>query len=176
MIRSSLESKLYIRKPLGSYLAPGTRDKSSPSFPNAWSLIVLASLVVLVLLAYRTRGASFRWDLFLATLDHVDWRWLAASICLILLSNVGRALRWQVMLRPFGHPDRRLAINFRYRHRSHRRGPARARRRSGPALSDRRPDRPAVLFPSGGLAAGAHARSARGLTALWLCPHTHSGE
>jgi uncharacterized protein (TIRG00374 family) len=41
--------------------------------------------------------------LFLATLDHVDWHWLTASICLILLSNVGRALRWQVMLRPFGH-------------------------------------------------------------------------
>ncbi len=57
-----------------------------------------------MLLAYRTRGATFRWDLFLATLEHVDWRWLAASICLILLSNVGRALRWQVMLRPFGHP------------------------------------------------------------------------
>jgi glycosyltransferase 2 family protein len=34
----------------------------------------------------------------------VDWRWLTTSICLILLGNVGRALRWQVMLRPFGHP------------------------------------------------------------------------
>ena len=67
-------------------------------------LVVLASLIALFLLAYRTRGVTFRWDLFLATLDHVDWRWLTASICLILLSNVGRALRWQVMLRPFGRP------------------------------------------------------------------------
>ena len=67
-------------------------------------LAIVVSLIVLVLLAYRTRGVSFRWDLFLATLSHVDWRWLAASICLILLSNVGRALRWQVMLRPFGRP------------------------------------------------------------------------
>jgi uncharacterized membrane protein YbhN (UPF0104 family) len=57
-----------------------------------------------VILAYRTRGLSFRWDLLLATLNDVDRRWLTASICLILLSNVGRALRWQVMLRPFGHP------------------------------------------------------------------------
>jgi uncharacterized protein (TIRG00374 family) len=64
----------------------------------------LAGVIAAVLLAYRTRGASFQWDLFLATLEHVDWRWLAASICLILLSNIGRALRWQVMLRPFGHP------------------------------------------------------------------------
>ncbi len=55
---------------------------------------------VLVILAYRTRGFSFRWNLFLDTLAHADWRWLAASISLILLSNVVRALRWQVMLRP----------------------------------------------------------------------------
>ena len=32
----------------------------------------------------------------------MDWKWLAISICLILLSNVGRALRWQVMLQPLG--------------------------------------------------------------------------
>ncbi len=68
------------------------------------ALIVAAGLLVIVLLAYRTWGTSFRWDLFLTTLDHVDRPWLAASICLILLSNVGRALRWQVMLRPFGTP------------------------------------------------------------------------
>jgi uncharacterized protein (TIRG00374 family) len=42
--------------------------------------------------------------LFLTTIERVDWRWMAASICLILLSNVGRALRWQVMLRPLGAP------------------------------------------------------------------------
>ena len=42
--------------------------------------------------------------MFLATLKQVNGAWLAASICLILLSNVGRALRWKVMLRPFGTP------------------------------------------------------------------------
>ena len=67
-------------------------------------LTVIASSLVLVLLAYRTSGVTFRWDLFFTTLDQVDWRWLTASICLILLGNVGRALRWQVMLQPFGHP------------------------------------------------------------------------
>jgi uncharacterized membrane protein YbhN (UPF0104 family) len=66
------------------------------------ALIVAAGLLVVFLLAYRTRGTSFRWDLFLTTLDRVEWPWLAASICLILLGNVGRAVRWQVMLRPFG--------------------------------------------------------------------------
>jgi hypothetical protein len=65
-------------------------------------LAILAILLILVLLAYRSRGASFRWDLFWSTLHGLEWSWLAVSICLILLSNVGRALRWQVMLRPFG--------------------------------------------------------------------------
>jgi hypothetical protein len=65
-------------------------------------LAIMAIALILVLLAYRTRGASFRWNLFWSTLDQVEWSWLAISICLILLSNVGRALRWQVMLRPFG--------------------------------------------------------------------------
>lgn len=65
-------------------------------------LAIVAGLLVLVLLAYRTHGVSFQWNVFLGTLAHLDWRWLIASICLILLSNVGRALRWQVMLRPLG--------------------------------------------------------------------------
>jgi len=73
-----------------------------PITPRTIILAVAAVAAILISLAYRTRGASFRWDLFWSTLDHVDWRWLAVSICLILLSNVGRALRWQVMLRPLG--------------------------------------------------------------------------
>lgn len=65
-------------------------------------MAIAAIALILFILAYRTRGASFRWDLFWSTLDRVDWRWLIVSICLILLSNIGRALRWQVMLRPLG--------------------------------------------------------------------------
>jgi len=51
----------------------------------------LAMALILIILAYRMRGLHFRWDLFWTTLDHVEWSWLAVSICLILLSNVGRA-------------------------------------------------------------------------------------
>jgi glycosyltransferase 2 family protein len=83
-------------------LPPEPTSRPRPS--RTLILTIVAACLVLVLLAYRTRGVTFRWDLFLATLRHVDWRWLTASICLILLSNVGRALRWQVMLRPFGRP------------------------------------------------------------------------
>jgi uncharacterized protein (TIRG00374 family) len=70
--------------------------------PRTILLAVAAIALILILLAYRTRGLNFRWDLFWSTLDQVEWSWLGVSICLILLSNVGRALRWQVMLRPFG--------------------------------------------------------------------------
>jgi len=73
-----------------------------PLMSRALVLAVVAILLIVVLLAYRTRGLNFRWDLFWRTLDRVEWSWLGLSICLILLSNVGRALRWQVMLRPFG--------------------------------------------------------------------------
>src|SRR3984957_10085342 len=106
MIRSSLESKLYIlhrRRPSTLLINLPPENSRSPPRSRTLLLAILASLLILVILAYRTHGVSFRWDLFLATLDQVDWPWLAASICLILLSNVGRALRWQVMLRPFGN-------------------------------------------------------------------------
>jgi glycosyltransferase 2 family protein len=77
-------------------------DRAGRTAPRTILLALLAIALILLILAYRTQGAHFRWDLFWSTLDQVEWRWLAVSICLILLSNVGRALRWQVMLRPFG--------------------------------------------------------------------------
>jgi glycosyltransferase 2 family protein len=106
MIRSSLESKLYILRRVRGRSPLITLAPESPTNPRRPSrtllLTVVASLLILVILAYRSRGTSFSWNLFLSTLDHLDWKWLATSIALILLSNFGRALRWQVMLRPLG--------------------------------------------------------------------------
>jgi uncharacterized protein (TIRG00374 family) len=66
-------------------------------------LIALAAFAVLAaILYYRMRGTSFQWGLFAATFQHIRWTWLAASICLMLLTYVGRAVRWEVMLRPLG--------------------------------------------------------------------------
>jgi hypothetical protein len=48
------------------------------------------------------RGTSFQWELFIETFKSIHWAWLAASICLMLLTYVGRAMRWEVMLRPLG--------------------------------------------------------------------------
>jgi glycosyltransferase 2 family protein len=89
-----------------------TRKKSHLPFASAGSFrfapskalygAVLAAFIAVLVLVYRTRGLSFRWDLFGSALRHADWRWLVASILLALLTVIGRALRWQVMLRPFG--------------------------------------------------------------------------
>ena len=71
-----------------------------------WAVrLVLAAGAVLLMawLFFRIRGSSFQWQLFLSTLSHVNGAWLIVSIVLILLTYWGRALRWEVMLRPLGH-------------------------------------------------------------------------
>jgi len=79
-----------------------TNNATSRGRARTLILAGLAIGLILVILAYRMRGLHFHWDVFWSTVARVDWIWLTVSICLILLSNVGRALRWQVMLRPFG--------------------------------------------------------------------------
>jgi glycosyltransferase 2 family protein len=65
-------------------------------------LIALGAVALLAAIVYRMRGTSFQWTLFAGTFKSIHWYWLAASICLMLLTYVGRALRWEVMLRPLG--------------------------------------------------------------------------
>jgi len=109
MIRSSLESKLYIlsgtrfsHQPAARRLvtAPQIAGQPRPKFPG-W-LLVLGGLIVLALLAYRIWGAAFDWKRFVGTFRGIDWRWFSAAILLILLTNLGRAVRWEIMLRPAG--------------------------------------------------------------------------
>ena len=59
-------------------------------------------MILLAVLGLRLKGASFAWDRFFATLHHIIWTWLGVAILLILLTYVGRAVRWEVMLRPLG--------------------------------------------------------------------------
>ena len=76
-------------------------------------VLALAALLVVVGLFYRLRGNSFQWQLFLDTLSHVNGAWLVVSMLLTLLGYWGRALRWEVMLRPLGRtvPIRRLTYD-----------------------------------------------------------------
>ena len=57
-----------------------------------------AAAVAFVL--YRWRTSGFSWQAFVDSLRNVDWNWLALALVLILATYVGRALRWEVMLRP----------------------------------------------------------------------------
>ena len=117
MIRSSLESKIYIlQRTFSGYQLEA--DPSQPRFPHLGTrrrmstprpirgrraaLVALAALLVLGIIAIRASGASFNWNLFLDTIQNVSWLWLTIAILLMLLTYVGRALRWEVMLRPLG--------------------------------------------------------------------------
>lgn len=49
---------------------------------------------------YRWQSSGFDWGAFTRTFTGVNWLWLSASIPFILAAYAGRALRWQVMVRP----------------------------------------------------------------------------
>jgi uncharacterized membrane protein YbhN (UPF0104 family) len=59
-----------------------------------------AALALLVYLWARARGEDFDTRLFWQTWRRADWRWLIASLLVMLLSYYGRVLRWAVLLEP----------------------------------------------------------------------------
>ena len=61
---------------------------------------VLAALAALAFVIYRWRTSGFSWQKFYLSLSQVDWSWMALALVLILGTYVGRALRWEVMVRP----------------------------------------------------------------------------
>src|SRR5882724_7372788 len=119
MIRSSLESKIYILEgPRPAYQLARRSGFVSVEYPTGsseprqrgsvlertWTrrilLIALAAIILLALLVYRLRTAPFQWQIFLTTFYRVNWFWLGISVGLMLTTYLGRALRWEVMLRP----------------------------------------------------------------------------
>ena len=61
---------------------------------------VAAMVAMAAFVAHRWRTSGFAWKAFAAALENVDCSWLALALALILGTYVGRALRWEVMLRP----------------------------------------------------------------------------
>ncbi|MBL8176261.1 MAG: flippase-like domain-containing protein [Bryobacterales bacterium] len=51
-------------------------------------------------LALRARGKEFEWEIFRSTFAGIHWGWFSTGVALVLLTYLGRAIRWQVMLRP----------------------------------------------------------------------------
>jgi glycosyltransferase 2 family protein len=64
------------------------------------ALGVAAALAAIAFVVHRWRTSGFDWGQFAAALRHVDWSWLLPAIALVLATYVGRALRWEIMLRP----------------------------------------------------------------------------
>ena len=61
---------------------------------------ILAILVAVLFVVYRWRHSGFSWDKFVGVFADVDWSWLSLAMALILATYVGRAMRWEIMLRP----------------------------------------------------------------------------
>ena len=68
-------------------------------------LALFTGLLVWLLLA-RWRESGFDWAAFAATFAGLRWEWIVAATAFGLSTYGGRALRWQVMLRPLTpHPN-----------------------------------------------------------------------
>jgi glycosyltransferase 2 family protein len=61
---------------------------------------ILAMLAAVVFVYYRWHDSGFSWPKFVGVFINVDWSWLALALALILATYVGRAMRWEIMLRP----------------------------------------------------------------------------
>jgi glycosyltransferase 2 family protein len=71
--------------------------------------LLLVALVALAILAHRALQSGFDWHRFWATFGRLDLLWLFLAALMILTSYLGRALRWQVMMRPVA-PHCRLSV------------------------------------------------------------------
>ena len=61
---------------------------------------IAATLAMAGFVVYRWRTSGFAWHEFAKALGGVDWSWLTLALALIMATYVGRAMRWEVMLRP----------------------------------------------------------------------------
>lgn len=63
-------------------------------------IAAVALIAAVWFVVQRLRTSGFAWRQFAAALAGVDWRWLALSMVLVMATYAGRALRWEVMIRP----------------------------------------------------------------------------
>lgn len=67
-----------------------------------WVALIVLSVVGVILYRAATGTNGFDWSRFTATLKSLDPKMAALAILFIILSYWGRAIRWQVMIRPLG--------------------------------------------------------------------------
>lgn len=66
----------------------------------AIALAVVAFAVLTAYAVWRWHESGFNWNEFVSSFSHADWSWLSVAFALVMATYVGRALRWEVMLRP----------------------------------------------------------------------------
>jgi hypothetical protein len=71
---------------------------------------IAAAAAAVIFVVYRWRTSGFSWRAFADSLANVDWSWLALALVLISATYLGRALRWEVMLRPLARKASFLRI------------------------------------------------------------------
>jgi uncharacterized protein (TIRG00374 family) len=62
---------------------------------------IVGGLLAAGFLLWRLSQSGFEWERFCETFTKLHYGWLSAGILLILLTYIGRALRWKVMMKPF---------------------------------------------------------------------------
>lgn len=63
-------------------------------------IYLIVALVLAALLGYwRFHNTPFQWGAFAANFRDVNWGWAVTAMVFILLTYVGRAIRWRVMMR-----------------------------------------------------------------------------
>ncbi|MCW5977535.1 MAG: flippase-like domain-containing protein [Bryobacteraceae bacterium] len=74
--------------------------KKRASNTRKWLVAGAVAAVVAAFVAHRWRESGFEWSKFTAVFATLNLAWLTAAVGFALLTYVGRALRWQVLLRP----------------------------------------------------------------------------
>jgi glycosyltransferase 2 family protein len=62
-------------------------------------LLLVLCAAAIAFLAVRWKEAGFEWRVFFQTFQHVDWGWIVAGAGFALLTYLGRALRWRILIR-----------------------------------------------------------------------------
>jgi len=91
-----------VMRPKASDNQPGPDQPPQAGRPRRWGAALVGVLTALLCLwlVLRWRDLGFQWEVFAATLRHISGLWLGAAAAFAMLTYVGRALRWQVLIRP----------------------------------------------------------------------------
>jgi glycosyltransferase 2 family protein len=71
---------------------------------------IVAAVAAVTFVLYRWRTSGFSWQAFADSLRNADWNWIGLALVLISATYFGRALRWEVMLRPLAKKASLLGI------------------------------------------------------------------